>query len=157
MLLFNFDVISRPADSLGERQPNSHGRYIWNLFHEKEMGRICLIVNKEYDRQLFEAWLKREAFKAAMYEFVEFEDPALRAERIHTIAAIFGRAQWYVDNDPRVCAETLRLGIPTLLVASPHVIRPEWSGTKSTKPWDTLIEELDDQAMQQSIKNWGEP
>lgn len=40
MILFNFDVIARPADSLGQRQPDADGRYIWNLFHTQEMGKI---------------------------------------------------------------------------------------------------------------------
>lgn len=156
MILFNFDVIARPAETLGQRQPDSDGRYVWNLFHEQEMGRICLIVNDDYDKDLFETWLKRESFKAAMYEFVDFSDPILRAERIHTISAIWGRAKWYVDNDARVCAETLKRGIPTLLVASPYIIRPEWTAPKQIRSWDSLTLELDDQAIKASTKTWND-
>jgi hypothetical protein len=156
MIIFNFDVIAKPADQIGQRQPDSDGRSIWNMFHDKELGRICLIVNQDYDKELFEQWLRRESFKAAMYEFIDFKDPVLRAERIHTISGIWGRAKWYVDNDARVCAETLKRGIPTLLVASPYIIRPEWAGTRELKTWDTLTKELDDQAMKASDKNWRE-
>lgn len=156
MILFNFDVIARPADSLGQRQPDADGRYIWNLFHTQEMGKICLIVNDIYDKELFEVWLKRENFKAAMYEFVDFVDPVLKAERIHTLSGIWGRSKWYVDNDARVCAETLKRGIPTLLVASPYVIRPEWHSPKQIKSWDTLTTELDEQAMQAANRTWSD-
>ncbi len=156
MILFNFDVIAKPSDMLGQRQPDNDGRFIWNLFHEKEMGGICLIVNDHYDSELFEQWLRRENFKASMYEFLDFTDPVLKAERIHTIASIWGRTKWYIDNDARVCAETLKRGIPTLLVGAPYIIRPEWNGTKDLRSWDTLTKELDDQALKATSKNWGE-
>lgn len=156
MILFNFDVIARPSDELGGRQPDPDGRYIWNLLHEKEMGRICLIVNKEYPRELFEAWLKKEMFKASVYEFVEFDDPVLRAERIHTIGGIWGRPKWYVDNDPRVCAETMKRGIPTLFTGVPYVVRPEWNGDKTIKSWDVLVDEIDEQAIKAATKTWGD-
>lgn len=157
MILFNFDVITRPAETLGQRQPDPEGRFIWNLFHEKELGRICLIVNEEYDRTMFETWLKRENFKASMYEFVEFTDPVLRAERIHTLSGVWGgRIKWYVDCDPRVCAETVKRGLPTLLVATPYTIRPEWSGPKQIKSWDVLTSELDEQAYRAASKTWGD-
>ena len=154
MILFNFDVLARPADELGQRQPDPEGRYLWSMLHEKEMGRICLIVNQEYEREIFETWLKKEVIKAASYEFIDFDDPVLKAERIHTIAAVWGKAKWYVDNDPQVCAETLKRGIPTLLVAVPYIVRPEWDGGRNIKSWDTLVDELDAQAIKAANKTW---
>jgi len=156
MILFNFDVLAKPAETLGERQPDPDGRYIWHMFHEREMGRICLIVNQEYPRDLFEAWLKKEAFKASAYEFLDFEDPILRGERIHTIGGIWGRPRWYVDNDPRVCAETMKRGIPTMLIGVPYVVRPEWGGQKVIKSWDVLVDEIDEQAIKAATKTWGD-
>ena len=124
------------------------------MFYEANYGRICLVVNEEYDKDLLEEWLKREGFKPSFYEFVYETQPVLRAERVHRVAAVFGKARWYVDNDPEVCAETLKLGLPTLLVASPYIIRPEWDGNKTMKSWDTLVEEVNRQALKQAMRTW---
>lgn len=156
MILFNFDVIAKPDKSIGQRQPDVNGRHLWSMFHEKEMGRLCLIINEECKKEHLEVWLKREGFKASMYEFVDIDNPVLKAERIHTIASMWGRIKWYVDNDPRVCAETIKLGIPTLLVGVPFVVRPEWSEPANIREWESVVEELDRQAMKASMKTWDE-
>lgn len=154
MIIFNFSVLARPAESLPLRQPDSDGRNIWSMFHEANYGRICLVVNEDYDKELLEEWLKREGFKPSFYEFIGEDKPTLQAERIHRVSAVFGKAKWYVDNDPEVCAQTLKLGIPTLLVATPYIIRPEWSGDKALKPWDTLVEEVNRQHLIRATKAW---
>lgn len=154
MIIFNFSVLARPAESLPLRQPDSDGRNIWSMFHESNYGRICLVVNEDYDKELLEEWLKREGFKPSFYEFIGEDKPSLQAERIHRLSAVFGKARWYIDNDPEVCAQTLKLGIPTLMVATPYIIRPEWAGDKALKPWDTLVEEVNRQHMIRATKAW---
>jgi len=156
VIIFNFDVLARPAESLSLRQPDPDGRFLWSMLHEKSRGRILLVSNIEYDKELFETWLKREQYKPAVYEFVDYTDPVLKAERVHTLASIWGKAQWYVDVDPLVCRETLRLGIPTLLVAVPYTIRPEWESSVGVRPWDNIITELEEQALKAANKTWGE-
>jgi hypothetical protein len=156
MILFNFDVLAKPSETLGQRQPDPEGRYLWSLLHEREMGRICIIVNQDYERELFEGWLKKEGVKAASYEFILFDDPILKAERIHTVAAVWGKAKWYVDNDPRVCAETLKRGIPTIVAVSPYVVRPEWDGGRMVKSWESLVDEIDTQALKAANRTWGD-
>lgn len=154
MILFNFNVLARPGEVLAARQPDPDGRAIWSMLFEKFSGRICVISNVEYDRMQFEEWLKIEQFKASVYEFVDQVDPVLKAERVHTIGASIGRINWYVDNDPRVCAETLKLGIPTLVVASPYIVRPEWGSGRQVKEWDSLVDEMDSQALKAAEKSW---
>ena len=83
-------------------------------------------------------------------------DPVLRAEKVHRIGAVFGKPEWYVDNDPRTCAETLKLGMPTLLIASPYLVRPEWSNMKVIREWGSLVEEMDNQALKAAEKTWRE-
>jgi hypothetical protein len=156
VIIFNFDVLARPAETLALRQPDLEGRYLWSMMHEKSRGRILLISYTEYDKDLFETWLKREQFKPSVYEFIDHKDPVLKAERVHTLASIWGKAQWYVDVDPLVCAETMRLGIPTLLVAVPYIIRPEWEASTGVRPWDNIITELDTQALKAANKTWGD-
>lgn len=157
MIVFNFDVLARPGESLSLRQPDPDGRAVWSMMFEKYTGRICVVSFTEYDRPQFEEWLKREKFKASVYEFVDQIDPVLKAERIHIIGSSFGRINWYVDNDARVCAETLKMGIPTMVVASPYVIRPEWDTGRKVKEWGSLVDEMDSQALKAAEKTWREP
>ena len=156
MILFNFSVIAKPGQHLGERQPDSHGMSIWRMFHESTIGRICLIINEEYQKPVLEDWLKVERIKPAFYEMFEEPSANLKAERIHRIGAVFGKPEWYIDNDPMTCSETLKLGIPTILVASPYIVRPEWSRERVIKSWDTLVQEMDEQALKAANKTWRE-
>lgn len=154
MIIFNFDVLASPAESITLRQPDPNGRAIWTMLFEKYMGRICVVSMNEYPSIGFEDWLKREQFKASKYEFIDEVDAVLKAERIHRIGAAFGRIEWYVDNDPSICAETLKLGIPTLIPASPYIIRPEWENGRKLKEWGTLVDEMNAQALKASNKAW---
>lgn len=156
MILFNFSVLARPADSIALRQPDSQGLYIWRMMHDQSVGRICLVVNEDYSKLIIEDWLKKEGIKPSFYEMLDEPDPVLRAEKVHRIGAVFGKPEWYVDNNPKTCAETLKLGIPTILVASPYVVRPEWANMKVMREWDTLVEELDNQALKAAEKTWRE-
>lgn len=156
MIVFNFSVLARPAETLATRQPDPEGRAIWGAMFDKYMGRIILVCNEDYDRTQFTEWLKREQFKASMLDFIEETDPVLRAEKVHRVGSAAGRIDWYIDNDPRTCAETLKLGIPTLVVACPYIIRPEWDGGRKIKEWGSLVEELDTQALKAAVRTWGD-
>lgn len=156
MILFNFSVLARPADSISLRQPDPQGLYIWRMMHDQSVGRICLVVNEDYTKMIMEDWLKKEGIKPSFYEMLDESDPILRAEKINRIGAVFGKPEWYVDNDPRTCAETLKLGMPTMLIASPYLVRPEWSNMKVIKEWNVLVEELDTQALRAAEKTWRE-
>ena len=124
--------------------------------HDQSVGRICLVVNEDYTKMIMEDWLKKEGIKPSFYEMLDESDPTLRAEKINRIGAVFGKPEWYVDNDPRTCAETLKLGMPTMLIASPYLVRPEWSNMKVIKEWNVLVEELDTQALRAAEKTWRE-
>ena len=124
--------------------------------HDQSVGRICLVVNEDYTKMIMEDWLKKEGIKPSFYEMLDESDPILRAEKINRIGAVFGKPEWYVDNDPRTCAETLKLGMPTMLIASPYLVRPEWSNMKVIKEWNVLVEELDTQALRAAEKTWRE-
>jgi hypothetical protein len=154
VIIFNFDVLARPGESLATRQPDPDGRAVWSMMFEKYTGRICVVSTNEYDRSHFEDWLKIEKFKASSYEFIDHVDPVLRAEKVHIIGSAFGRINWYVDNDPRTCAETLKLGIPTIVIASPYIIRPEWNRGRKLKGWDSLVTEMDTQALKAAERDW---
>lgn len=154
MIIFNFSVLARPAESLPLRQPDPDGRDVWSWVFTAYYGRIALVVNEDYDKALLEEWLKREGFKPSLYEFIIEDQPVLRAERVHRLAAVFGKAKWYIDNHPEVCAETMKLGIPTLMVASPYIVRPEWVNERQIRPWDSLVEEVNRQSLERNSRAW---
>lgn len=156
MILFNLSVLARPAESLVLRQPDPDGRKLWRALFDQSIGRICLVVNEPYERASIEHWCKLEGFKPSFYEILDEPNINIRAEKIHKIASIFGRPEWYIDNDPKVCAETLSLGIPTILVACPYVVRPEWGGDRMIKEWDSVVDAMEEQALKAAEKTWGD-
>lgn len=156
MMFFNFNVIARPAEDVAHRIPDPEGRALWTMFHRELMGRLFLIVDEADKAEHLETWLVREGFKAFQYEILETKDPVIKAERVHQLSASLGRTNWYVDNDPRTCARTLEKGIPTLMVANPYIIRPEWVAPRDIQPWGELVAEIERQDELRNRRTWGE-
>lgn len=124
------------------------------MFHKLTIGNMCLVSDEVHNKDLFETWLIREGFKASRYEFFDSTDPIVKAEKVHLLTTMFGRAGWYVDVDPRTVALTIGKGIPSLLVGSPYTIRPEWEEEKAIRPWDDLVAEMDRQWLLKAKKMW---
>lgn len=125
------------------------------MFHKQSMGHMCVVVDEELNRDIFEQWLMREGYKAQIYEFLDTSDPVVKAEKVHLLTTSFGRAGWYIDNDPRTLALTIAKGIPSLLVGSPFTIRPEWEESgRQIRPWDELVSEMDRQHLKKVQKAW---
>lgn len=154
MITFNFDVLARPGATISTRQPDPDGRNLWRMFHSLTVGNMCIVCDDDIDRTLFEHWLMREGFKASTYDFFDTKDPIIKAEKVHLLSTMFGRAGWYVDVDPRTIALTIAKGIPSLLVGSPFTIRPEWEEAKAIRPWDELVAEMDRQKILKVKKSW---
>jgi hypothetical protein len=43
-----------------------------------------------------------------------------------------------------------------MVIASPYIIRPEWDGGRKLKGWDSLVTEMDSQALRAAEKDWRE-
>jgi len=156
VIVFNFDVIARHSETLGSRLPDPDGRRLWNMFFDHSVGRIALVVNEDVDTGILETWLKKEGFKPVVYEVLDTPDPTLKAEKVQLLTTAFGRANFYVDNDPPTCARTMRLGIPTLMVCTPWVVRPEWHEERVPRDWDDIVEEKTRQTLLRAEKTWGD-
>lgn len=156
MIVFNFDVLARPGKELGARLPDPDGMRLWRMLHEQSLGRVAVVVDEEVDIPIFEHWLKINGVKAAVYDIFDTNDPQIKAERIHRLSMSVGRSDWYIDNDPVTAAITMKLGVPTLLVCNPYIVRPEWVGAKAKRPWDDLVQEIDSQAEMRANKTWGD-
>lgn len=156
MIIINFDVIARPSENLGSRQPDPEGRDLWRMFFDKSVGRIALVIDDPVNHEILEVWLKKEGYKPALYEVLETKNPMLKAEKVQLLSTSFGRASWYVDNDPATCARTMRLGIPTLMVCVPWVVRPEWHEERVPRDWDDIVDETIRQRVIKTEKTWGE-
>lgn len=157
MIVFNFDVLARPGVELGARVPDPEGMYLWRTLHETTIGQMAVIMSEDItDTMLLETWLKINGVKAIMYEVVGTREPKVNAEKVARILAAAGGRSMYFDTDPLTVSETYASGIPSLLVCQPHVVRPEWSAEKKMRGWDSLVEEIDRQALAKSEKNWRE-
>lgn len=156
MIIVNFDVIAHRATEVGSSQPRKEGRKLWNIMFSAYNGRICMLidnVNKE-QHKLVEEWLKKESFKAGFVDYTQDVGAEARLERVRSIYASFQRIDWYLDIDPNAVEKTLKEGIPSLLVAVPNTVRPEWESGKSTIKWDTLITEMEHQALKKAERSW---
>ena len=154
MIIVNFNVIARPGKELGARQPDPDGVRLWNMFHEQTLGRLALVVDDPVNTDIFEHWLRVNNIKPMIYDILDSSDPVIKGDKIHLLSMTVGRSDWYVDIDPATCAVTLRMGIPTLLVGNPYVVRPEWSEGPQARAWDQIVEEVDRQALLRAERTW---
>lgn len=160
MIVVHFDVIANPTnDSFIKRQPSIEGRRLWNAFFEVYKGRMVVIADDNTDLNLIQEWLKREGYKPSHIHIASPFGRAGRSSRSEGVLALsssLGKVTWYLDTDPSACAEVVRLGIPTLLVAVPQIQRPEWHDKEDIRSWDSLVEELEYQAIKKSEMTWDE-
>lgn len=156
MIIFNFDVLARPNNEFGARLPDPEGVKLWLMLHDQTLGRLAVVVDGDPKRDHLEHWLTVNGIKAAMYEILDTDDPVVKADKVHRISMAAGRSDWYIDVDPLTVVETLRLGIPSLLVANPYVVRPEWMESKGPRPWDQVVSEIERQKLIKANKTWGD-
>ena len=156
MILFNVNVLARPNENFGARVPDPDGMGMWRSLYESSVGRTAVIVDEDVDKELLETWLKINNVKAVVYETVGTTEPRVKAEVVQRMLTAAGGRSMYLDTDAATVAHTLQLGIPSLLVCLPYTIRPEWSVERQIRGWDSLVDEIDKQALARSEKNWGE-
>ena len=110
----------------------------------KAVGRVVVLT--EMPRDMAEGWM-------AMNHLDDFDDlidvtagvdPAenLRIRQIHH-ARSRGRVDYYIDADPRMIEEALRLGVCSLMFVSPEYRRPEFmpDAGNGIRPWDDIVAE----------------
>jgi hypothetical protein len=159
VITVNFAVLAKPGIDFAQRIPDADGLRLWRTLHDQNLGRVAIVVDDDVRSDLLEYWLKSHSIKAAMYEILDSTDPVIKAEKVHRMLGSMGRPNdWYVDVDPRTAAQTLALGIPTLLMSVPYVVRPEWGSSQRTaRQWGDLVDEIDRQAIMRAERNWNEP
>lgn len=150
------DVLARPHDDFGARVPDPEGMRLWSDLHQTHLGRLGLVVDEVPSVMIFEHWLRVNGVKAAQYEVLETIDPQIKAEKVQRLMMTVGIQDWYVDVDPRTIALTLRMGIPSMLIANPYVLRPEWLQEVDPRPWDQLVSELDQQLAFRAARSWND-
>lgn len=152
-------MLARPHVELAQRVPIREGLELWSDLHQTHNGRLGLVVDECEDTFIFEHWLKINNIRASVYESLDTRDPIIKAEKVHHLGMAIGRSSWYIDVDADTVAETLKRGIPSLLVAHPYIMRPEWAPGKmpTIRPWDELVEEIDKQKLMQAERTWGDP
>lgn len=156
MIVFNFDVLARPSREFGSRMPDPDGILLWRAMHEVTIGRLSVLVNAASNKDLLEHWLKVNNIKAASYDVLDSEDPALIADKVHLFMSAAGGRHLYFDTNPETVANMMRMGVPSMLVCQPFVIRPEWDTPRVRRGWEALTLEIDRQNIARADKTWGE-
>lgn len=157
MIFVHFDVLALPGEQFIRRQPSREGRRLWNTLFDQYKGQMVVLADEATDLTLIQAWLKTEGYKPSL---IHIADSFCRAGRTSRSEAVWhmhstiGKPHWYIDTDPACCAEVLKMGIPTLLVAVPAFGRPEWHDKEDIRAWDLVVEELNAQALKKQEKAW---
>lgn len=159
MIIFHFDALATKASTFGQRQPSMEGRRLWDSMFHKYMGRCYLIADADDDIEMVKTWLKREGYKiSAIYQTPDLvrDGSTPRSEAVWNIASALGRPHFYIDTDPVTCAHIVKQGITTLMLSIPEFIRPEFHTPNVIRAWDTVVDELDAQALKKSERTWGD-
>ncbi len=157
MILINFDAIASPGSELGARIPRPEMRKLWGALTAGYNGKMSVMATGITNTQVFLEWLKREGYKPVTVDIVEDSHVDTKIERVAAFNAAYGKIHWYIDIDPITVAKVAHMGIPTLLLTIPDIIRPEWSEEKVIKSWDVLVEEIESQALAKAERTWNEP
>lgn len=157
MILINFDVIASPGRELGARIPRPETRKLWNSLTAGYNGRMAVMATGITNTPVLMEWLKREGYKPTTLDIVEGTHSDIKIERVAAFNAVYGKIDWYVDIDPITVARVAHMGIPTLLLTVPDIVRPEWSEDRLIKSWDVLVEEIEAQALAKAERTWHEP
>lgn len=156
MIIVTMDVLALPAATLGERQPSMEGRRLWDALFQSYNGRMLVVADKRDNLEHLTVWLKRENYKPSSIDLAYDNSVEAKVERARHLRAVHGRVLWFLDTDPDVIRQTVRDGIPSLLVGVPYVTRPEWHYEKERRAWDDLAAEMDHQALLRSEERWKE-
>lgn len=157
MILINFDAIAIPGNELGSRLPRPEMRKLWGSLNAGYNGRLAILALGITNTPLLLEWLKREGYKASTVDVFHENHADDKVERVLAFNAAYGKINWYVDIDPIAVAKVAHIGIPTLLLTVPDIIRPEWVGDKVPKSWESLVEEIENQALAKAERTWDEP
>lgn len=157
MIVVNFDVLALPASEMVQRVPRRTGMTLWAILHESLNGRLAVVADECDDTEILEHWMKVNGIKAAVYDVLHITDPAIKAEKVFALASAPGSSMtnWYVDIDPETIKHCMALGMTSLLVADPDIVRPEW-GDLSAPPrsWDALVKEVSEQKIARAERHW---
>lgn len=159
MIVIHLDVLATKGTEVLTRQPLQEGKRLWSCLFETFKGRMVVTADPGTDSEQLQEWLKREGFKASFVHIasdLHLDGRSPRSDAVWFIHANMGKVLWYIDVDGTACSEVLRMGITTLFLAIPHIVRPEWNEKAPTREWDALVEELDRQALKKSELSWRE-
>lgn len=157
MILVHFDAIAVPGEELGSRLPRPEMRRLWASLSHGFNGRLAILATGVTNTPLLLEWLKKEGYKASTVDIFEGNHTDDKVERVTAFNAAYGKINWYIDTDPVTVSRVARMGIPTLLLTVPDVVRPEWSDERVPKSWETLVEEIENQALAKAERTWNEP
>lgn len=141
MIIIDIEVLMKEGPELGSRQPNPDGMSIWNILKISTSNSMVLLVPERMRGTILHAWLNRASMGPINIDYHRAETSVEKASIVKLLMSQYGSMDWYVDIDPGTITETIKLGIRSLLVTSPHVI--EVPPPRIT--WDEMVAEIDRQ------------
>jgi hypothetical protein len=134
----------------GEFLPD--GLIVYRAF--KSIARVVLLTSMEAKKA--ETWLamnKMPDFDDLIDNSVKVDPTERLKDRQIKVARSRGSIEFYVDADPLMVAEAMRLGIPALLMTTPAYIRPEFrpDAPKGVRPWDEIVAETNRQQAMKAV------
>ena len=156
MYLFHIDALAHPHEEFSHRLPRRNGLLLWRNLYDAVLGRTGVVLTEDVKPEYLETWLRVHNIRASVYKVI---DPALGPIDMQVERMMISNGQragdMYIDVDADRVASLLKRGVPTLLMGDPYILRKEWNEEQVARPsWDTLVEEMDRQAVLRSKKEW---
>ena len=158
MYIFNFDALALEGEEFMRRNPRRNGVNLWKGLYDSQLGRLGVVVTEEVNADHLEAWFHLHNVRASIYEIIDpcLDPPHLQIESM-MIRNGMKTGDMYVDVSPSLVAKVLGLGIPSLLLCDPLVLRSEWDDiSPRSKGWEDLVGEIDRQKIYKAKKEWRE-
>lgn len=153
MILVNLDAIAVPGADIATRAPSPKGLEMWRTLKQQNRDVIALCYNENIPRDKLDHWLAKYDVVASYIRELGAVEPAVKAKKIQLVMDSFGRTDWYVDSDIMTVKETWALGIPSILICTPEVGRPEWHDRVGPLAWEALIQEKEAQTQEKQQRS----
>lgn len=134
--------------------PSQNGHMLFDAL--KISYSVVLIT--QYDQELVDTWLRKEGIRGYAnlfaYDYATLPVTAWKARKVRDFQRNSVPVAWFIDSDPAAITSVFLEGVPTMLVSSPHFVRPEFRPGQEHKVrrWDELVTTIETEQMFRNSK-----
>jgi len=111
------------------------------LYHGMKQVSKVLLVTDHLKRDQVEHWLKMHGLRDHVMLLTNDEDHLTLVQRARHVGAI----DLAVTAEPAVAEVFVAQGVTTVMLGVPEYLRPEFRAIPGPKPWDGMLQELEQQ------------